>query len=119
MGPAFAEIAVTWESEYPHACFEELIKRASSHLQRLTGEQVVDMEAVRIKLAQAEDREVRKAAKATPVGVTLEWDWDSKTFDVFLSHKITDAKDVVLTWYNALTALGYNPFLDRLSLDAV
>jgi len=119
VAPAFAEIAVTWESEYPHACFEELIKRASSHLQRLTGEQVVDMEAVRIKLAQAEDREVRKAAKATPVGVTLEWDWDSKTFDVFLSHKITDAKDVVLTWYNALTALGYNPFLDRLSLDAV
>ena len=51
--------------------------------------------------------------------VQLEWDWDSKTFDVFLSHKITDAKDVVLTWYNALAALGYVPFLDRLSLDAV
>ena len=26
---------------------------------------------------------------------------------------------MVLTWYNALSALGYNPFLDRLSLDAV
>jgi hypothetical protein len=25
----------------------------------------------------------------------------------------------VLTWYNALSALGHNPFLDRLSLDAV
>ena len=25
----------------------------------------------------------------------------------------------MLTWYNALHALGYNPFLDRLSLDAV
>ena len=46
-------------------------------------------------------------------------DWDTKVFDVFLSHKITDAKDIVLTWYNALSALGYHPFLDRLSLDAV
>lgn len=26
---------------------------------------------------------------------------------------------MVLTWYNALSALEYNPFLDRLSLDAV
>ena len=42
-----------------------------------------------------------------------------QVFDAFLSHKITDAKDVVLTWYNALSALGYNPFVDRLSLDAV
>ena len=42
-----------------------------------------------------------------------------KKFDQFLSHKISDAKDVVLTWYNALSALGHNPFLDRLSLDAV
>ena len=24
-----------------------------------------------------------------------------------------DAKDVVLTWYNAMVALGFNPFLDR------
>ena len=59
-------------------------------------------------------RLVAKAAKAVPSGfpegVTLGWDWDTKTFDVFLSHKITDAKDVVLTWYNALSALGYNPF---------
>ena len=49
----------------------------------------------------------------------LAWDWKTKTFDAFLSHKITDAKDIVLGWYNTLTALGYHPFLDRLSLDSV
>ena len=32
---------------------------------------------------------------------------------------MSDAKDIMLTWYNALSALGYNPFLDRLSLDSV
>ena len=26
--PAFAEICVTWELEYPHACCQELLKRA-------------------------------------------------------------------------------------------
>uniref|UniRef100_A0A7S3BTB0 TRP C-terminal domain-containing protein n=1 Tax=Haptolina ericina TaxID=156174 RepID=A0A7S3BTB0_9EUKA len=62
---------------------------------------------------------MRKEAIKDLVEVTLEWDWDTKVFDVFLSHKITDAKDIVLTWYNALSALGYHPFLDRLSLDAV
>ena len=56
---------------------------------------------------------------AQPEGVELEWDWKTKVFDAFLSHKITDAKDVVLTWYNALSALGYFPFVDRLNLDAV
>ena len=119
VGPAFAEIAVTWETNYPHACFEELIRRIGSHLERLTGSEVVDIATVHYKLGQLEDRELAKAAKAVPVGVTLEWDWDEKQFDVFLSHKITDAKDVVLTWYNALLATGYSPFLDRLSLDAV
>lgn len=49
----------------------------------------------------------------------LLWQVESKKFDQFLSHKISDAKDVVLTWYNALAALGHKPFLDRLSLDAV
>ena len=29
------------------------------------------------------------------------------------------SKDIVLGWYNTLTALGYHPFLDRLSLDSV
>ena len=43
----------------------------------------------------------------------------SKVFDQFLSHKITDAKDVVLTWYNAMGACGFNPFLDRMNLDRV
>ena len=49
----------------------------------------------------------------------LKWDWGTKTFDVFLSHKITDAKDIVLGWYNTLSAMTYKPFLDRLSLDKV
>ena len=43
----------------------------------------------------------------------------SKVFDAFLSHKITDAKDIVLGWYNTLSAMTYKPFLDRLSLDKV
>ena len=119
VGPAFAEIAVTWEADYPYACFEELIKRVGSHLQHLTGSGIVDIATVHYKLGQLEDRELAKAAKAVPVGVTLAWDWDEKQFDVFLSHKITDANNVVLTWYNALSATGFSPFLDRLSLDAV
>ena len=59
------------------------------------------------------------AMKLRPTEVELDWDWSMKVFDVFLSHKITDAKDIVLTWYNAFTALGYVSFLDRISLDAV
>eukprot|EP00966_Prymnesium_polylepis_P212906 4930999-Prymnesium_polylepis.2 len=62
---------------------------------------------------------VENAAKLTPSEVKLSWDPGAKRYDQFLSHKISDAKDVVLTWYNALSALGHEPFLDRLSLDAV
>merc|ERR1719183_2436018 len=51
--------------------------------------------------------------------MTLEWKWEEKVFDVFLSHKITDAKDIVLSWYNTLSAMEYKPFLDRLTLDKV
>ena len=41
---------------------------------------------------------IRAAMAAQPEGVVLEWDWTTKVFDAFLSHKITDAKDIVLTW---------------------
>ena len=119
IGPAFAEIACAWENEYPDACLEELLKRVCSHLTRITGEVVVNMDRARKVLAEREEDALKRQAKQEPIGVALSWDWDTKVFDVFLSHKITDAKDVVLTWYNALSALGYHPFLDRLSLDAV
>jgi len=62
---------------------------------------------------------LRRAAAWKPAEMELEWDWGTKTFDVFLSHKITDAKDIVLGWYNTLSAMTYKPFLDRLSLDKV
>ena len=65
-----------------------------------------------------ETEELRRAA-AWPAEMGLEWDWSTKKFDVFLSHKITDAKDIVLGWYNTLSAMTYKPFLDRLSLDKV
>ena len=62
---------------------------------------------------------LRRAAAWKPAEMELKWDWGTKTFDVFLSHKITDAKDIVLGWYNTLSAMTYKPFLDRLSLDKV
>ena len=66
-----------------------------------------------------ETEELRRAAAWKPAEMELKWDWGTKTFDVFLSHKITDAKDIVLGWYNTLSAMTYKPFLDRLSLDKV
>ena len=33
----------------------------------------------------------------------------SKVFDAFLSHKITDAKDIVLGWYNTFSAMTCTP----------
>ena len=51
---------------------------------------------------------LRRAA-AWPAEMGLEWDWSTKKFDVFLSHKITDAKDIVLGWYNTLSAMTYKP----------
>jgi len=99
----------------------ELLKRAASHLERLVGSTEVDMGEATILLANLEEEDLQKASTIELAGqeTPLGWDWSSKVFDVFLSHKITDAKDVVLSWYNALSALGYHPFLDRLSLDAV
>ena len=59
--PAFAEIAVTWEHEYQHACVQELLKRTAAHLQRLLGEKVCDVpEAIR-KLEAEEEKSLRVA----------------------------------------------------------
>ena len=52
-------------------------------------------------MQRAEDQSLRKALGLKPTEVELSWDWNTKVFDSFLSHKITDAKDIVLTWYNA------------------
>ena len=54
-----------------------------------------------------ETEELRRAAAWKPAEMELKWDWSTKTFDVFLSHKITDAKDIVLGWYNTLSAMTY------------
>ena len=70
-------------------------------------------------LQRREDDALQDAVALQPTEVALQWAWADKVFDAFLSHKITDAKDIVLTWYNTLSALGYNPFVDRLNLDAV
>eukprot|EP00966_Prymnesium_polylepis_P308628 7132339-Prymnesium_polylepis.1 len=117
--PAFAEIAVTWELAYMDACMVELLKRVGSHLQRLLGFEAFDVKTAVKACLDSEDEMLHKAMELEPSDVTLSWEAKDKRFDQFLSHKITDAKDVVLTWYNALYALGYEPFLDRISLDAV
>jgi len=119
LGPAFAEIAVTWEVDYPAACELELMRRVAGHLERRTGNEVVDISTVTKTLVAADDAAVDAARRKMPADLVVQWDWSTKVFDVFLSHKITDAKDIVLTWYNALAALDYHPFLDRLSLDMV
>ena len=117
--PAFAEIAVTWEDEFSHACAAELLKRVVAHLGKNAAS--IDVSAACLRLAEAEEEDLQKASSQATNRQTVAkgLDLDSKKFDVFLSHKIADAKDVVLTWYNALAALGYKPFLDRISLDAV
>jgi hypothetical protein len=91
--PAFGEICITWELSYPHACLADLIKRVSRHLKRhplayLKFDQTRGCD----EQAKAEERDLRKAAQAVPSEVELKWDWKTKTFDAFLSHKITDAK---------------------------
>ena len=93
MKPAFGEICITWELSYPHACLADLIKRVSRHLKRhplayLKFDQTRGCD----EQAKAEERDLRKAAQAVPSEVELKWDWKTKTFDAFLSHKITDAK---------------------------
>ena len=118
--PAFAEIAIHWEDHYKPACLAELVLRLAAHVHRVTGVQSLDTKSVKALMMKEEEEDLKMAYKSNPFGSPpLGWDWKQKSYDVFLSHKITDAKDVVLTWYNAFSALGYNPFLDRLSLDAV
>ena len=117
--PAFAEICITWELEYPQACCQELLRRVASHLERLTGAPVCDVAEAMESLQRDEGATLRAAIDLKPSEVDLAWEWEAKVWDAFLSHKITDAKDVVLTWHTALSALGYNPFIDRINLDAV
>ena len=117
--PAFIDICVTWELEYAHVCMSEVLERVGAHLELVLGKPVLDVPAGVASLAKAEQDELRKALAKQPSDVTLEWDWEEKVFDVFLSHKVTDAKDVVLTWYQALDALGFSTFIDRFCLDSV
>ena len=120
--PAFAEIAITWELEYHQACLTELVNRIDKALHGIgssSGLTPFDAKAAKRVLEEEEEEVLVTATDATYDGLTLQWDWSTKVFDVFLSHKVTDAKDVVLAWYNTFSALGYKPFLDRLNLDAV
>ena len=69
--PAFAEICITWELEYPHACCQELLKRAASHRERLRGAPVPDVEVVhKVQRAQAAVPEIKKLGSYT-AGVKL------------------------------------------------
>ena len=109
MKPAFAEIAVSWEIEYAPMCLGELLKRIAGHMERLTGDSSgLDLPSAMLTLAAKEHRALEAAAARRPSGIELEWEWGGKVYDQFLSHKITDAKDVVLGWYNALAAHGYS-----------
>ena len=69
----------------------------------------IDLPAAKKKCTAMETEELRRAAAWKPAEMELKWDWNTKTFDVFLSHKITDAKDIVLGWYNTLSAMTYTP----------
>ena len=93
LAPAFAEIAITWELEYPAACELELMRRVGAHLQRLKDRPVVDISHVSKVLIEAENADVDAARRKVPSDVTLRWEWEDKVFDVFLSHKIADAKE--------------------------
>ena len=77
---------------------QELLKRSASHLERLGGAPVCDLPAAMAALQQSEDDALQGAVSQTPTEVALQWAWADKVFDAFLSHKITDAKDIVLTW---------------------
>ena len=118
LSPAFAAIAITWEVDYKPACVLELLLRLAPRLAPGT----VNVRDAKVKCTAAEDDLLRRATQWQPregPPEALEWDWNEKVFDAFLSHKITDAKDIVLSWYNTLYALKYKPFLDRLTLDKV
>ena len=114
LSPAFTTIAITWELEYKPACVLQVVERVVPFLHSK-----IDLPAATKKCTAMETEELRRATAWKPAELELKWDWSTKTFDVFLSHKITDAKDIVLGWYNTLSAMTYKPFLDRLSLDKV
>ena len=114
LSPAFTTIAITWELEYKPACVLQVVERVVPFLHSK-----IDLPAAKKKCTAMETEELRRATAWKPAELELKWDWSTKTFDVFLSHKITDAKDIVLGWYNTLSAMTYKPFLDRLSLDKV
>eukprot|EP00966_Prymnesium_polylepis_P163969 3791270-Prymnesium_polylepis.1 len=115
-------MAVTWELDYKDTCMTELLKRISSHLELRLGYEPFNTKAAVNACSAAEDAMIATATKLVPSEFTLYWDvrdMKDKQYDQYLSHKITDAKDVILSLYNALSALGHAPFLDRISLDAV
>ena len=114
LGPAFRTIAINWEVEYKPACLQMAVERVAPLIRTK-----VDLGHARLRCTEMENDELAKAAAWKPKEMKLEWKWEEKVFDVFLSHKITDAKDIVLSWYNTLSAMEYKPFLDRLTLDKV
>ena len=114
LGDAFRTIAINWKVEYRPACLLQAVERIAPLLRHK-----VDPAMAKEKCTAMETEELRRAAAWRPKEVTLEWNWEEKVYDVFLSHKITDAKDIVLSWYNTLSAMAYKPFLDRLTLDKV
>ena len=103
LAPAFTSIAIEWELEYKPACVLQVVERLAPSVHS-----PVDLQAARRRCVAMETEELRRAA-AWPAEMGLEWDWSTKKFDVFLSHKITDAKDIVLGWYNTLSAMTYKP----------
>ena len=93
LGPAFKKIALNWELEYKPACIEQAVERVAPFIRTK-----VDLQRVKKRCTSLEDDALKKAAMWKPAEVELEWNWEEKVFDVFLSHKITDAKDIVLSW---------------------
>ena len=45
-------------------------------------------QAARKKCTAMETEELRRASAWKPAEMELKWDWGTKTFDVFLSHKV-------------------------------
>jgi len=120
MKPAFSDIAVIWHKDHDTASLSQFLRRTNTiykHVNR--GASLYDAHTVHMKLVQAEEDELENVRISTPPGGPMVWDWNHKVYDMFLSHKITDAKDIVLTWYNAMSATGFYPFLDRINLDRV
>ncbi|KAL1515436.1 hypothetical protein AB1Y20_002062 [Prymnesium parvum] len=117
---AFADIAVTWHKEHETASLSQFLRRVHTMYKHVNSDEpLFDVHKVHMQLVQEEEAELDRARNAEMPGGPMKWKWSDKVFDQFLSHKITDAKDIVLTWYNAMSACGFNPFLDRMSLDRV